>query len=181
MGKLYALLFFVLIYTQCFSQDTSTEDSINEEQTTEFLMYYYDSPGIMSKSELDIFTEKNYLKENISAMSLTIYDNRAYIHWNVCDEATNSQYAVYKTFDGITNYFVGSVKNNPCSIGIPILYGLQDANVILDKNIFYKLYKIRENGEQVHIITVIVPKINKNNNQKSLNKNLLLEQVYGNK
>lgn len=142
----------------------STFEAASDNNIIEPILYLYDSDRRMMHYSFEVMDEVDYISDNISNVSISYVPNMVYISWNVCDDSTNSVFYITKTSD--TNLYIdtiGYVLNVPCTPHVPLLYSLEDRDIKLDKNNFYKLYKMKETGEIVHIITLIVPKETKIN------------------
>lgn len=155
--RLKSVLFLVLFFNiaKC-SRAQEYYFNIDKDVFIEPVLYLGDSSPCLRKESSEV--EINYIKEGISNVNIAYYNSTVYISWNVCDDMSHSSFAVEKTTDNITYTKVGTVNNVPCSPHVPVLYSLQDKNVTMNQSYFYKLYKISEKGEKIHIITIIVPR-----------------------
>lgn len=166
------ILLFSLVFITINTVKAQREFYYSSEEpgvVIEPLLYLQDSNYFLNSRNADNFNDEiDYIGHHTSNVNVIYRQNNVYISWNVCDDSTRSLYIIKKTTDNIIHTVVGVEENIPCSPHVPLLYSLQDKNVILDKPHFYKLYKILEDGSMVHIVTIILPK-QKNSSTASAN------------
>lgn len=141
---------------------------LSEKDSGRLIESSANKPMLLFKTFAEANEERSYISDNVSSVSVVKHENSVYINWNVCDDNTQSCFFVTKTTDNKNYQWVGDnqassqdrnyplVYNTPSEVGIPLLYGIVD-NKPMKKTTFYKLYKICEEGEIKHIVTVILP------------------------
>ena len=158
MKKIILCLLLLFGSIKGFSQKQYYE-SIEPGDIVEPLLYLDDSNrSIMRHNFEDVTQEIDYISNGISNVSVVYLQHTVYISWNVCDDSTQSIFFITKSDDSLQCDTIGFVRNVPCYPHLPLLYSLKESNVNLNKNYFYKLYKMEENGEVNHIITLILTK-----------------------
>lgn len=159
---LLTLFVFIAVFNVKAQSDvyyTSTDTGVIIEP----ILYLEPSNNFLKMRASNNHNEIDYIGYNTSNVNVLYLENTVYISWNVCDDSSKSLYIVKKTTDNVNYSVVGYIENIPCTPHIPLLYNLEDKNIVLDKSYFYKLYKVLDNGSTIHIITLILPK------QKNLN------------
>lgn len=176
MNKLIFILLLSCCVRPAISQDYESL-AISEAP----LLIASNSP--LPLSHRDNPQEVNYISDNISCVRVMKHLDKVYISWNVCDDTTNSEFFITKTQDN-QNYVVETVKNIPCSPGVPLLYSTIDS-INVNRTSFYKIFKIREDGNIIHIATILLPVPNelivKSKRNKKKNKRTIqpMTQTYG--
>lgn len=105
-----------------------------------------------------MYLEVNFISNNISNVGIKYNNQSAFLHFNVCDDSTNSVFEIVRVgeFDEVEHTI--RVLNVPSDNHYPLLYCCTDSTLNPTKNNFYVFYKILETGEKIHIITMILPK-----------------------
>jgi len=160
LHTLTIILGFIVINYNSKAQDNIYYTNIQPYDSIEPILLLQDAKPFLYPRfpDQDIAEEINYIGNGISNVNIIYLNKIVYISWNVCDDSSNSIFVIKKTIGDSNEEIAGIVQNIPCSPHVPLSYGIEDKNIILNETHIYKLFKVLENGTTTHIITMILPK-----------------------
>lgn len=106
----------------------------------------------------EVYKEINFISNNISNVGIKYSDQSVFLHFNVCDDSTNSIFEIMRVGEFDEAEHTMKIWNVPANNHYPLLYCCTDSTLNPAKNNFYVFYKILETGEKIHIITMILLK-----------------------